>query len=443
MNDVARPNFIVIFTDDQGYQDLGCYGSPDISTPNLDRMAQEGMRFTDFYAAAPICSPSRAALLTGCYPPRVGVTRVFFPKDDIGLSRSNSTIAEILKPQGYATACIGKWHLGHKPEFLPTRRGFDSYFGIPYSNDMTIDPEAKLAEDIVLREGVNVEGIRSGSFRNTDTLLMRDEEVIEFPADQTTITQRYTRKAVDFIKTNRDKPFFLYLAHTMPHVPLAASPEFKGKSKRGLYGDTIEEIDWSAGKILDTLKELGLDSNTLVIFTSDNGPWLQFNEDGGSALPLRDGKFATYEGGMREPCIAWWPGKIPAGVVCGEVASTIDFLPTFAGLANAQLPEEQIIDGKDIFPLLNGTPGAESPHDAFYYYAGEQIQAIRQGKWKLRYIEGGQPELYDLESDISESNNLAVDQPDLVSSMKRDMDEFDRRLKRRVLNRELREEEHE
>lgn len=411
---MTTPNFIIVLTDDQGYQDLGCYGSPDIATPNLDRMAREGVRFTDFYAAAPICSPSRAALLTGCYPPRTGVTKVLFPSEDIGLSPDYATIAEVLKQQGYATACIGKWHLGHKPEFLPTRRGFDYYFGIPYSNDMPIDPEAALAPDVVFRDGASAETVSAGTGGKTDTPLMRNEEVIEYPAEQSTLTQRYTREALDFIAENRDNPFFLYLPHTMPHVPLAASSAFRGKSKRGLYGDTIEEIDWSMGRILATLRDLDLDTNTLVIFTSDNGPWLACGDQAGSALPLRDGKFKTYEGGMREPCIAWWPGTIPAGTTCREVASTIDLMPTLARLANAPLPQGQPIDGKDILPLLTAQPGARSPHDVFCYFSKTTAEAVRWGKWKLRHAPDQDPELYDLENDLAETTNLAPDMPDLA-----------------------------
>ncbi len=419
-----RPNVVIILTDDQGYQDVGCYGSPNIDTPNLDRMAAQGVRFTDFYVAAPVCSPSRAALLTGCYPPRVGVTNVLFPTDKIGLSRDNATIAEVLKKQDYTTACIGKWHLGHKPEFLPTRRGFDYYFGIPYSNDMTTDSEARLAPDITLRGGVTVEMIRSGKAEGPP--IMRNEEVIECPADLSTLTQRYTQEAVDFIVRSRERPFFLYVAHTMPHVPLADSPAFKGKSKRGLYGDVIEEIDWSVGKILQTLKEMELDTNTLVVFTSDNGPWLECKENGGCALPLRGGKFTTYEGGMREPCIARWPGTIPAGRVCSEVASTTDLLPTVAGLANAPMPKGQSIDGKDIRPLLMGEPGAKSPHAAFCYFTGNQAQAVRCGKWKLRHVNGQPPELYNLEDDISETTNLAPEMPKLVARLQGERARFQR-----------------
>ena len=414
---MTTPNFVIILTDDQGYQDLGCYGSPDIATPNLDHMAAQGVRFTDFYAAASICSPSRAALLTGCYPPRTGVTRVLFPKDDIGLSRNCATIAEVLRKQGYATACIGKWHLGHKPEFLPTRRGFEYYFGIPYSNDMPIDPEARLADDVLLREGATIDTIRKGTGARTDTPLMRGEEVIEYPVDQSTLTQRYTREALDFINANRDRPFLLYLPHTMPHVPLAASVEFRGRSRRGPYGDAIEEIDWSTGEILRTLTELGLEKSTLVVFTSDNGPWLSLGNHAGCALPLRDGKFTTYEGGMREPCIAWWPGTIPEGLTCTEVASTMDLMPTIARLAGASLPEVQTIDGKNILPLLTGQPGAKSPHEAFCYFSHTTAEAVRCGKWKLRHAADQEPELYNLEEDIAESTNAAGDFPETVARL--------------------------
>ena len=392
------PNFVLMFTDDQGYQDIGCFGSPDIKTPNLDKMAEEGMKFTDFYVGAPVCSASRASLMTGCYCARVGVTGVFFPnRSRRGLHPDETTVAEVLKTKGYATACIGKWHLGDEKPFLPTRQGFDSYFGIPYSNDMRIK-----------------RGGKSGP------PLMRDEEIVEHPADQATLTKRYTEEAVKFIKANKDRPFFLYLPHTMPHVPLFASEKFKGKSKRGLYGDVIEEIDWSAGEILKTLKELGIDERTLVIYTSDNGPWLGKGKAGGCALPLRNGKFTIYEGGMRMPCIMRWPGRIPAGTTCSEVAATIDVLPTFAHLAGAGMPQDRIIDGKNIWPLMEGKPGAKSPHKA-YFFRGK---AVRSGNWKL-YLGGGRRrkpkgpnvQLYDLRSDISEKNNVAAENPEVVERL--------------------------
>jgi arylsulfatase A len=382
-----KPNVVVIFTDDQGYADVGCYGAKGFSTPNVDRMAAEGMKFTDFYSAAPICSPSRAALLTGCYPPRVSIPRVLFPQDNVGLNPDEVTIADLLKASGYATACIGKWHLGHLPKFLPTRQGFDCYFGIPYSNDMSPLP------------------------------LIEQEETIETEPDQSQLTRRYTQKAVEFIKKNKDKTFFVYLPHTMPHIPLFASKNFSGKSERGLYGDVIEEIDWSVGEILKTLKEFGLDEKTLVIFTSDNGPWLSKGERGGSALPLRDGKFSTYEGGMRVPCIMRWPGKISAGTVCSEVAVTIDFLPTLAKLAGATLPAGRIIDGKDISGLMTES-GARSPHEAFFYYSKLRLNAVRSGKWKLVFDRKKKTSvLYNLQADIGEQHDVSAQYPDIVRKL--------------------------
>ncbi|NQU20436.1 MAG: sulfatase [Candidatus Nealsonbacteria bacterium] len=394
------PNFVLIFADDQGYQDVGCFGSPKIKTPALDRMAKEGRRFTDFYSAAPVCSASRAALMTGCYCARVGVTGVFFPnRSRQGLNPDEVTVAEVLKTRGYATACVGKWHLGDEKQFLPTRQGFDSYFGIPYSNDMSITRDGRRGPP-----------------------LMRDEEIVEHPADQTTLTKRYTEEGVKFIRANKDGPFFLYLPHTMPHVPLFASEKFKDTSARGLYGDVIEEIDWSVGQILDTLRELDLAENTLVLFTSDNGPWLSKGKNGGCALPLRDGKFSTWEGGMREPCIMWWPGKVPADTTCSEVAATIDVLPTFAKLAGADVPRDRKIDGRDISKLISGNPDARSPHDT-YFFRG---QAVRAGKWKLhlkardtvkKRPDQTFPALYDLSTDIGEDHNVATENPDVVDRL--------------------------
>jgi arylsulfatase A-like enzyme len=390
-NSADKPNFVIIFTDDQGYADVGCYGAEGFETPNLDRMAAEGTKFTSFYSAAPVCTPSRAALLTGCYPMRVSMPRVLFPRDNIGLNPDEITIADVLKSRGYATCCIGKWHLGHLPAFLPTRHGFDHYFGIPYSNDM--DP-------VVLVEG---------------------EQTTERKVDQSQLTRRYTEKAVYFIKQNKDGPFFLYLPHTMPHIPLYVSDAFKGKSKQGLYGDVIMEIDWSVGEILRTLKELGIDERTLVVFTSDNGPWLSKGDHGGSAKPLRDGKFATYEGGMREPCIMRWPGRIPAGYVCSEIATTMDFLPTFTKLAGAEVPTDRIIDGKDIWALMTD-PKAKTPYEAFFYYFETRLGGVRWGKWKLilehkrhnRTIPAG---LYNLEADIAEQHDVSAEHPDVVARL--------------------------
>lgn len=434
----TKPNFILIFTDDQGYQDVGCFGSPNIKTPNLDQMAAEGRKFTSFYSACSVCSPSRAALLTGCYPPRTGVTKVLFPRDTIGLNSGEVTIAEMLKAQGYATTCIGKWHLGHRPQFLPTRQGFDSYFGIPYSNDMKIDPNTRLAANVQFREGMTEDQIRGKTEKEmpkNKVPLMRNEEVIEFPCDQTSLTKRYTEEAIDFIKTNKDQPFFIYLPHTMPHIPLFVSESFSGKSEAGLYGDTIEELDWSVGQILQTLKDQGIDENTLVVFTSDNGPWKLKSGHGGSALPLKGYKFGTYEGGMRVPCIMRWPGKIPAGTTTDEVASTIDLAPTFAKRAAARLPRDRVIDGHDLYPLMTSAD-AKSPHEAYLYYKGNRVSGIRSGKWKLNLVPAklkknipAAHQLHDLSADISEATNVAQQHPDVVERMLTLAKEYDQRLK--------------
>lgn len=425
------PNFIVIFTDDQGYEDIGCFGSPKIKTPHLDKLAAEGRKFTSFYSANSVCSPSRAALMTGCYPTRVSVPGVLFPRHKEGLNPDEITIAEVLKTKGYATSCIGKWHIGHKPKFLPTRQGFDSYYGIPYSNDMTIDPEAKLAADINLREGFTLDRIKNEKPKKNLVPLMRNEEVIEYPCDQTTLTKRYTEEAVKFIEKNEDKPFFLYLPHTMPHIPLFASKKFKGKSDRGPYGDTIEEIDWSVGEIMKALRKNNLDENTLVIYTSDNGPWKLKEGRGGSAHPLRGYKFQTYEGGMRVPCIMSWKGKIPSGTVCDEIGATIDLLPTFANLAGAKIPDDRIIDGKNIWPIISGEKGARSPHEIYYYYKGNRLESARQGKWKVRRSgkKSQSVELYDLDNDIAESKNLSQKKPELIETILKKMDKFDKDLK--------------
>ncbi|MBM3745502.1 MAG: sulfatase, partial [Acidobacteria bacterium] len=360
------PNLVIIFADDQGYGDLGAYGAQNIRTPHVDRMAQEGVRFTSFYVAAGVCTPSRAALLTGCYPMRLGLGhRVLFPYSTTGLNPDEITLAEILRGRGYATGCIGKWHLGHHPKFLPTRQGFDYYLGVPYSNDMG---------------GVNY---KAQNFQAPPLPLLRGEEQIEEAPDQRYFTRRYTEDALHFLATNKDRPFFLYLAHHMPHLPLAASEKFQGKSAHGLYGDVIEELDWSIGQILARLRKLGLDENTLVMFSSDNGPVIRPGLRGGSAGPLRGSKNTTWEGGHRVPCIMRWPGRIPRGRVCHALVTAMDILPSFARLAGASPPADRIIDGRDIRPLILGERGARSPHEAFYYYRDERLQAVRSGRWKL------------------------------------------------------------
>lgn len=413
------PNFVIVFTDDQGYQDVGCFGSPDIKTPNLDRMASQGMRFTGFCVPQAVCSASRAGLLTGCYPNRVGILGALGPNAKHGISDRELTLAEVVKKRGYATAIFGKWHLGHHPKFLPTRHGFDEYFGLPYSNDMWPNhPTAgKSFPPLPLIEG---------------------EKVVQTMPDQTQLTTWYTQRSVRFIENNKDRPFLLYLAHNMPHVPLHVSERFKGRSARGLYGDVIMEIDWSVGEILQTLQRLDLDRHTLVIFTSDNGPWLSYGDHAGSAGPLREGKATEFEGGVREACIMRWPGKIPAGTSTNELASTIDILPTIAKLIGVELPKDRIIDGRDIWPLMSGQPGAKTPHDAFYFYWGQELQAVRSGPWKLHFPHaypspgqprgsGGKPgpyvqkkiglELFNLEADVGETTNVAAQHPDVVKRL--------------------------
>ncbi|MCX7012750.1 MAG: sulfatase [Candidatus Sumerlaeota bacterium] len=401
------PNFIVILTDDQGYQDLGCFGSPAIKTPRIDQMAREGMRFTDFYVACPTCTGSRAALLTGCYPQRVGLPWGLTPQSRNGLSPREITIADLLKTRGYATACVGKWHLGDLTPFLPTRHGFDEFFGLPYSNDM----DAPQAGEPPLP-------------------LMRGERIIEQPVDQDTLTERYTDEAIRFIQTNCNRPFFLYFPHTLPHAPLHVAAKFRGRSQGGLYGDAIECIDWSTGRILDALKALQLDRDTLIVYTSDNGPWVELGPRGGSAGPLRGGKATVWEGGMREPAVMWWPGRIPAGAICREVASTIDLLPTLARLAGSEPPKDRVIDGRNIWPLMSGAPGARSPHQCFCYYRDYALEAVRSGPWKLHFkaeegtaVSGRETTravpsaLYDLAADVGEQRDVLQDHPDVVRKL--------------------------
>jgi arylsulfatase A-like enzyme len=404
------PNFVIIFCDDLGYGDIGPFGSTKHRTPNLDRMAAEGMQFTDFYSTSGVCSPSRSSLMTGCYPRRVGLHQnetgswVLFPGNHRGLNPGEITLAEVLKKRGYATAIVGKWHLGDQPQFLPTRQGFDQYFGIPFSNDMG--------------HGYNK--------RYPPLPLLRGAEVIETEPDQSQLTPRYTAEAIKFITAHKDQPFFFYLPHTFPHNPIYASERFAGKSANGNFGDAVEEIDWSTGEILGTIKRLGIDRQTLVIFTSDNGAASRW---GGSNGPLRGFKGSTWEGGQREPCIMRWPGKIRAGTVCRELTSTLDLMPTLAKLAGGSAPADRIIDGKDIWPLMSGEEGAKSPHEAFFYYRVADLQAVRSGKWKLHVarkepIRGkrGQVrqvprQLYDLESDIGEQNNVASQHAEVVQRL--------------------------
>jgi arylsulfatase len=437
--DSKRPNLVVIFTDDQGYQDVGCFGSPDIRTPRLDAMASEGMKFTSFYAQ-PVCGPSRAALMTGCYPLRVaerGNTKQIHPI----LHSDEITVAEILKTRGYATACFGKWDLATHSQtdffvdLFPTRQGFDYFFGTPTSNDRIAN-------------------------------LYRNEELIEPETDMSLLTKRYTDEAIGFMKKNRDQPFFVYVPHTMPHTRLDASPQFKGKSSRGLYGDVIEEIDANVGRILDAVKEMGLAQNTYVLFTSDNGPWLVKNKNhadghlpkdhGGSAGPLRSGKVSTFEGGVRVPTILWGPGRVPAGTTCDKLASTLDVLPTLAALSGAKTPDDRVIDGQNISHLLHGDFDQADPDRAFYYYLRVHLQAVRQGPWKLHLPREAEPTgaapfsrnnhiaprdrigfpkpfLVNLDDDLGETKNVAAKNPAIVKrllslaeGMRDDLGDFDR-----------------
>ncbi|TWU26070.1 sulfatase family protein [Bythopirellula polymerisocia] len=412
-----RPNFVVIFADDLGYADLGCFGAKDIETPAIDRMAREGRRFTDFYVASPTCTPSRAALLTGCYPLRAGFdvsiavrkdgsrspSRVLWPGSPMGLNPEEVTVAEALQDAGYATCMVGKWHLGDQPEFNPVNHGFDKYFGVLYSNDMSPYEYVRGTERL-------------------DEPLDRDEQL-----------QRYTEEAVDFIQRERDKPFFLYLAHTMPHTPLGVSEKFRGVSKRGLYGDVVSEIDWSVGKILEVLRELELDERTLVVFTSDNGPWLHRGEDGGLATPLRGGKGSTYEGGVRVPCIMWQPNTVPADSVCNEISTTMDILPTFVSMSGGEVPTDRTIDGYDISQLVLGESQAASPYEYLLYYFGNELHGVRSGRWKLRAKNNLRNEniynysapkdvylpaaLYDLERDPGEQKSVLKDHPKIVKRL--------------------------
>lgn len=394
------PNVLLVFTDDQGYGDLGCFGSPYIDTPNVDRLADEGARFTDFQAA-PICTPSRAALMTGSYAVRVGLADgVLFPGDDEGLHADEITIADVLSEAGYVTGCIGKWHLGDHHPFLPTDNGFDSYFGIPYSNDMRPD---------------NVHG----SDRHPPLPLVSDDEVIEEEPDQRQLTSRYTDEAISFIEAHAgEQPFFCYLAHTMPHVPLHASEDFVGDSYGGLYGDVLQEVDHGVGRLLEALDRTGVAEDTLVIYTSDNGPWLRMGHDGGNAGPLREGKATAYEGGHRVPAVARWPGVVPSGTVCRELATTMDLLPTLADLAGVPdaVPSDRAIDGVNVRSLLEEPETAASPRESFgYFSSGGELRAVRNADG-LKYFPE-EDELYDLRRDVAERVDVSEDHPDAVDTL--------------------------
>jgi len=425
-----RPNVVLILADDLGYADVGVYGAQEFATPNIDRLAREGIRFTDFHVAQGVCSASRAALMTGCYPNRVGITGALEPWDKFGLSDKELTLPQMMKQKGYATGMVGKWHLGTPVELLPTRRGFDDFFGLTLSNDeWPFHPE------------------KPGGFPPLP--LMDGERAIKdgiTQEDMDLLTTWYTERVVKFIEQNKDRPFFLYVAHTMPHVPLGASDKFRGKTRRGPYGDACEEIDCSTGRIMTALERLGLEKNTLVMFLSDNGPWLSYGNHGGSAGPLREGKTTCWEGGTRVPFIARWPGQIPAGATSGEVAMTIDLLPTIGKLIRAKLPDHKI-DGLDIWPLMTSQAGAKNPHEAYYFYGvpfgqwtGAQLEAVRSGPWKLvlphtyRTLGGKspgkdgipakyqprtimEPELYNLHDDISEQRNVAPENPAVVQRL--------------------------
>ena len=435
--DSTRPNIVIILTDDQGYADVGKFGAEGFETPNLDRMADEGAIFRNFHVAQPICSASRAALLTGCYPNRIGIHGALGPHSRVGLSDDEMTLAQLVKQRGYATAMFGKWHLGDSPQFMPLHHGFDIYFGLALSVDMWPDHPTLITNLpptlVQIKQEYPHLPIWDGDKK------FRDEMSID---DLNHLTTWYTERAVKFIDDNKSRPFFLYLAHSMPHVPLGVSDKFRGKTKRGLYGDVIEEVDWSVGQILDTLKRDGIDDNTWVIFTSDNGPWLCYGNHAGSAKPLREGKFTNWEGGTREPCIMRWPGHIPAGADTWDMLMTIDLFPTIAHLIDAPLPQHKI-DGLDVWPIISHQPHAKNPHSAYWFYYGvNQLQAVTSsdGRWKLQFPHtyetlAGRPggrdgvpapyshaeikheELYDLVHDISETTDVSAQHPDIVKRL--------------------------
>jgi len=424
--DKSVPNIVIVFTDDQGYGDVGCFGAKGYTTPNLDQMAQEGRKFTSFYVSQAVCGASRASLLTGCYSNRIGMLGAPSHASRHGISPNEMLLPELCKQKGYATGMFGKWHLGHRPESLPVQHGFDEYFGLPYSNDMwPYHPTSKAFPDLPLIEG---------------------DKIINpavTPEDQTHLTTWYTERAVKFIEVNHEQPFLLYVAHSMPHVPLFTSEKYAGKSEQGAYGDVIMEIDWSVGEITKALEKNGIKENTLMIFTSDNGPWMSYGNHAGSAGPLREGKGTSWEGGVREPCIVHWPGHVPAGTTCDEVAATIDIFPTVAEIIGGKLPEHAI-DGKSILPLLLGKEGATSPHESYLYYWGNHLEGIRSGDWKLHFPHSyrsltgtpgkdGLPNgytqaktglaLFNLRDDIGETTDVKEAHPDVVERLKKMADQ--------------------
>jgi arylsulfatase A len=426
-----RPNLVIIFIDDMGYSDIGPFGATAYPTPHLDRMASEGRKFTDFHSATAVCSASRAALMTGCYPERVSILGALRPKSREGISDQELTLAELCKQNGYATGIFGKWHLGDRRRFLPLQHGFDEYYGLPYSNDMgPFGPRSEPLPEGDPRANTPPTPIFEGN-KVVDPILEAK--------DQPQLTAEYTRRAVDFIARHHEQPFFLYVPHTMMHVPLFAGEAFRGKSGAGELGDVVMELDWSVGEILAALKKHGVDDRTLVIFTTDNGPWLRYGNHGGSARPLREGKGTMFEGGYRVPCLMRMPSRIPAGTTCDEFCATLDILPTVAKLLGVDLPGERVVDGHDIWPLMSGTPNAKTPWDVFYCYYGRELHAVRDQRWKLHFPHNyptlppdanprdGNPaalvraslglELHDLEADVGETTNVAAAHPDIVQRL--------------------------